>query len=31
VHQDRGIVFADLRDAFDQARRQVELADVMDN
>jgi hypothetical protein len=31
VHQYRGVVIADLRDRLDQARRQIELANFMDN
>jgi hypothetical protein len=30
VHQDRGIVLADPRDRLDQARRQIEFADFVD-
>jgi hypothetical protein len=31
VHQDRGIVLADPRDRLDQARRQIEFADFVDD
>jgi hypothetical protein len=31
MHQHRRVVIADLRDRLDQARRQVELANFVDN
>jgi hypothetical protein len=31
MHQDRGIVIADRRDRLDQADRQIEFANFVDN